>query len=87
MKIKSEIVISSFPLNGLQNQAGDVLWVLVQQDLNLSEGLFLEFLDVLEMLSFQGEGTFGIEDTRPIKLWKILGFSRVGSIGERKCIA
>ncbi len=42
---------------------------------------------MLEIFPFQGEGTFGIEDTRPIKLREVLGFSRIGGIGERKCIA
>ena len=82
-KFRTEMVVPAFPLDGFDDETGDVVWVQRHHGFDGSNGFPLGSLDLGKVFSSQREGELWIRNARPVELGEVLVFSRIRGVGER----
>src|SRR5699024_4231536 len=86
MALLTEMAISAFALNRLNDDTGNVIFIYFKIAFSLSNGTFFQRFCLLNMFFGSGISHGRGDDARPIEFRKILNFIGIG-VSERHRIA
>ena len=84
-KLRTQVAIPALGLDRLGDEAGDVVWMCLEERRGLPQGDRLRGFDLAKVLR-QWEGDRRGRDTRPVELREPIDFQPVG-VGERDGVA
>ncbi len=83
-ELAAEVVVATLALDGLHDEAGDVVGVLGHGGLDGGDGLGFRRLDLGQV---HGEAQFGIRHPGPGELGEVLVLAGIGGVGEAQGVA